>query len=149
MFALVALDALDDDLGGRALLALARLGRFGIGGFLLGVFFRALLRVDAQAREVLREGFAGVEGVVEGGVGFGEPFGAFFGGAAEFTVLFLGEGGLAGGLLRDSRGGTAAAAAAAALLGSLWFGLAARSRTYFWREGTDTAVDYGLGRTGV
>ena len=148
MFALVTLDALDDDFGSRALLALARLSRFGFGGFLLGVFFRALLRVDAQAREVLREGFAGVEGVVEGGVGFGEPFGAFFGGAAEFTVLFLEEGRSAGGLLRDSRGGTAAAAAAA-LLGSLWFGLAARSRTYFWREGTDTAVDYGLGRTGV
>jgi hypothetical protein len=34
-------------------------------------------------------------------------------------------------------------------LGSSWFVLAARSRTYFWRERADAAVDYGLGRTDV
>lgn len=33
-------------------------------------------------------------------------------------------------------------------LGTLGF-LAARSRTYFWREGADAAVDYGLGRADV
>jgi hypothetical protein len=92
VLALVALDALDDDFGGCALLALAGFGGFGFGGFLLGVFFGAFLRVDAEGGEVLGEGFAGVEGGVEGGVRGGEPFGAFLGGAAEFTVL--GEGGL-------------------------------------------------------
>jgi hypothetical protein len=88
VLALVALDALDDDLAGRALFALAGLGRFGFGGFLLGVFFGAFLGVDGEGGEVLRERFGGVEGVIEGGVGFLEPFGAFFGCAAEFTVLF-------------------------------------------------------------
>lgn len=87
VLALVALDALDDDFGGCALLALAGFGGFGFGGFLLGVFFGAFLRVDAEGGEVLVEGFVGVEGGVEGGVGGGEPFGAFFGGAAKFTVL--------------------------------------------------------------
>lgn len=87
VLALVALDALDDDFGGRALLALAGFGGFGFGGFLLGVFLGAFLRVDTERGEVLGERFAGVEGCVEGGVGGGEPFGAFFGGAAEFTVL--------------------------------------------------------------
>lgn len=87
VLALVALDALDDDFGGRALLALAGFGGFGFGGLLLRVFLGAFLCVDAEGGEVLGEGFAGVEGCVEGGVGGGEPFGAFFGGAAEFTVL--------------------------------------------------------------
>jgi hypothetical protein len=80
VFALVALDALDDDFGRCAFLALARFGRFGFGGFLLGV--------DGEGGEVLRERFRGVEGGVEGGVGFREPFGAFFGRAAKFTVLW-------------------------------------------------------------
>ena len=92
MLALVALDALNDDFGGCALLGLAGLGGLGFGGFLLGVFFGALLGVYRQGGEVLREGFAGVEGGVEVGVGGGEPFGAFFGGAAEFTVLLGGRG---------------------------------------------------------
>lgn len=92
MLALVALDALDDDFAGGALLGLAGLGGFGFGGFLLGVFFGALLGVYAEGGEVLGEGFGGVELVVEVGVGGGEPFGAFFGGAAEFTVLL--EGGM-------------------------------------------------------
>lgn len=35
----------------------------------------------------MRERFGGVELCEEGGVGFGEPFGAFLCGAAEFTVL--------------------------------------------------------------
>jgi hypothetical protein len=48
MLALVALDALDDDFGGGALLGLARFGGLGFGGFLLGVFFGALLGVDAE-----------------------------------------------------------------------------------------------------
>lgn len=91
VLALVALDALDDDLGGCALFRLARFGRFGFGGFLLRVFFRAFLGVDAERGEVLAEGFAGVEGCVEGWVRGGEPFGAFLGGAAEFTVLWVGE----------------------------------------------------------
>lgn len=47
MLALVALDALDDDFAGSALLGLTRLGGFGFGGFLLGVFLGALLGVDA------------------------------------------------------------------------------------------------------
>ena len=87
MLALVALDALDDDFGGGALLGLARFGGFGFGGLFLGVFFGALLGVDGEGGEVLGEGFGGVELVVEVGVRGGEPFGAFFGGAAEFTVL--------------------------------------------------------------
>ena len=87
VLALVALDALDDDFGGCAFFGLAGFGGFGFGGFLLGVFFGAFLCVDAEGGEVLRQSFAGVEGCVEGGVGGGEPFGAFFGGAAEFTVL--------------------------------------------------------------
>lgn len=91
MLALVALDALDDDFGGGALLGLARFGGFGFGGFLLGVFFGALLGVYRQGGEVLGEGFGRVELVVEVGVRGGEPFGAFFGGAAEFTVLFGGR----------------------------------------------------------
>jgi hypothetical protein len=70
VFALVALDALDDDFGGCALLGLAGFGRERFGGFLLGVFFGAFLRIDAKGGEVLRQGFAGVEGVVEGRVGF-------------------------------------------------------------------------------
>ena len=57
----------------------------------MGVFFGTVLGVDAEAGEVLGEGFAGVEGCVEGLVGGGEPFGAFFGGAAEFTVLWVGD----------------------------------------------------------
>jgi hypothetical protein len=91
MLALVALDALDDDFGGGALLGLARFGGLGFGGFLLGVFFGALLRVYGEGGEVLGEGFGGVELVEEVWVGGGEPFGAFFGGAAEFTVLLLEE----------------------------------------------------------
>jgi hypothetical protein len=79
VFALVALDALDDDFGRCAFLALSRFGRFGFGGFLLGVFFSAFLGVDGEGGEVLRERFRGVEGGVEGGVGFREPFGALFG----------------------------------------------------------------------
>jgi hypothetical protein len=39
----------------------------------------------------LGQGFGRVELVVEVGVRGGEPFGAFFGGAAEFTVLLLEE----------------------------------------------------------
>ena len=101
MLALVALDALNDDFGGCALLGLAGLGGLGFGGFLLGVFFGALLGVYRQGGQVLGEGFGGVEGGVEVGVGGGEPFGAFFGGAAEFTVL-LGGRGVSGMLL--SRG---------------------------------------------
>jgi hypothetical protein len=89
VFALVALDALDDDFGRGAFLRFARFGRFGFGGFLLGVFLGAFLGVDGERGEVLRERFRGVEGVVEGRVGFREPFGAFFGRAAEFTVLFV------------------------------------------------------------
>lgn len=87
MLALVALDALDDDFGGCALFRLAGFGSFSFGSFFLGVFFGAFLRVDAEGGEVLGEGFTGVEGFVEGWVGGGKPFGAFFGGAAEFTVL--------------------------------------------------------------
>jgi hypothetical protein len=90
VLALVALDALDDDFGGGALLGLAGFRGFGFGGFLLGVFFGALLRVYGEGGEILGEGFAGVELVEEVWVGGGEPFGAFFGGAAEFTVLFVG-----------------------------------------------------------
>jgi hypothetical protein len=97
VLALVALDALDDDFGGGALLGLARLGGLCFGGFLLGVFFGALLGVDAERGQVLGEGFGRVEVVVEVGVRGGEPFGAFFGGAAEFTVLFWGGGLLVSG----------------------------------------------------
>jgi len=87
VLALVALDALDDDFGGCALFGLAGLGGFGFGGFLLGVFLGALLGVDAEGGEVLGQGFGGVELVEEVWVGGGEPFGAFLGRAAEFTVL--------------------------------------------------------------
>jgi hypothetical protein len=48
VLALVALDALDDDFGGCALFGLAGFGGFGFGGFLLGVFFGAFLRVNAE-----------------------------------------------------------------------------------------------------
>lgn len=71
VLALVTLHALDDDLARRALLALAGFGRFGFGSFLLRVFLCALLGVDGQGGEVLRERFGGVELVEEGRVGFG------------------------------------------------------------------------------
>jgi hypothetical protein len=90
VLALVALDALDDDFARGALLGLAGLGGLCFGGFLLGVFFGALLRVYGERGEVLGQGFGGVELVEEVGVRGGEPFGAFFGRAAEFTVLFVG-----------------------------------------------------------
>jgi len=93
VLALVALDALDDDFGGCALLTLARFSCLGFGGFLLGVFFGALLGVDGQRGKVLGERFGRVELVEEGRVGGREPFGAFLGRAAEFTVL-LGGGGV-------------------------------------------------------
>jgi hypothetical protein len=142
VLALVALDALDDDFGGRALLALAGFGGFGFGGFLLGVFLGAFLRVDAERGEVLVEGFVGVEGGVEGWVGGREPFGAFLGGAAEFTVL-------AG---RDMLVSCSFEVCTAFYAATAWYvhvSLAARSRTYFWRKRADAAVDYGLGRTDV
>jgi hypothetical protein len=67
-------------------------------------------------------------------VGFREPLGAFLGRAAEFTVL-LGE-----CLVSEGSCG----------YGAAWESmLAARSRTYFWGQGADAAVDYGLGRTDV
>lgn len=91
VLALVALHALDDDLARRALLALAGLRRLGFGGLLLRVFLRALLGVDAQAGQVLRERFRGVQRGVERRVCFFEPFGAFLGRAAELTVLKDGQ----------------------------------------------------------
>ena len=87
MLALVALDALDDDFARGALLAFARFGCFGFGGFLLRVFFGAFLRVDGEGGEVGGQGFGAVElGVLRGRVRC-EPVFAFFRRAAEFTVL--------------------------------------------------------------
>lgn len=91
VLALVALHALDDDLARRALLALAGFRRLRFGGLLLCVFLRALLGVDAQAGEVLRERFGRVQRGVERRVCFFEPFGAFLGRAAKFTVLENGQ----------------------------------------------------------
>jgi hypothetical protein len=133
VLALVALDALDDHFAGGALLGLARFGGLGFGGFLLGVFFGALLGVDGQGGEILGERFRRVEGVVEVRVGGREPFLAFFGRAAEFTVLLRREGEVSewyfGGLC------------------VVW--IATKSRTYFWGERADAAVDYRLGRADV
>lgn len=61
MLPLIALDALDDDLARSTLLALPRLCCFGLGGFLLCVFFGALLGVDAEGGEVLGCGVGRVQ----------------------------------------------------------------------------------------
>lgn len=123
VFALVALDALDDDLARGALLGLLALGGFSFGSLLRGVLLRALLGVDAEGAEVLREGLVAVDLGVEVGVVGEEPVGALFGGAAVFTVLVrmpgqwdVGEGA----------------------------GWAAVVLTYFGWEGADAAVDDGL-----
>lgn len=63
-FAFVALDAFDDDFGREAFLFFARGGRFGFGGFLLGVFFGAFESVGGEGAKVGGEGFGGVEGGV-------------------------------------------------------------------------------------
>jgi len=65
VFALVALDALDDDAAGGALFRLARLGSFGLLGFFVRVLFGALLGVEAEGAEV---GCYGVCGGVGGNV---------------------------------------------------------------------------------
>ena len=87
VFPFVALDTFDIDFGGGSFFGFARLGCFRFGGFLLGVFFCPGLGVNAEGAEVLAECFGGVELRVQVWVVFGEPFGAFLGGAAVFTVL--------------------------------------------------------------
>jgi hypothetical protein len=59
VFALVALDALDQDLRRCELFGAARFGGRGFGGFLLRVFFGAFLGIDGEGREVLFYGFWG------------------------------------------------------------------------------------------
>lgn len=61
VFAFVAFDSLDDDFGGGAFFCVSGFSCLGFGCFLLGVFFGALLGVDAQGGEVLGESFGGVE----------------------------------------------------------------------------------------
>jgi len=57
VFALVALDALNEDLGRGELFGAASFCGRGFCGFLLRVFFCALLCVDGEGREVLGYGF--------------------------------------------------------------------------------------------
>lgn len=91
-FPLVPLHALDVHFRGGALFALPRFLSFGFGGFLLGVFFGAFLRVYGEGGEVLGSGVGAVEFRVQVWVVGGEPVGAFFGCAAVFTVLKKREG---------------------------------------------------------
>lgn len=86
----IPLDPLDNDFGLGQPLRLPRLGRFGFGGFLLRVFLGALLGVYGECRQVGRDGVGRVELGVQGGVVRLKPVFAFFGGAAEFTVLLSG-----------------------------------------------------------
>ena len=87
VLALIALHAFDDDFRGGALLGLAGLAGGGFGGFLLCVAVGAFLGVDGEAAEVLGEGVFAVQAAMEAGVVGGEPFFAFLGCAAVFTVL--------------------------------------------------------------
>lgn len=57
VFALVAFDAFDEDLGGGEFFGAAGFGRRGFCGFLLGVFFGAFLGVDREGGEILFYGF--------------------------------------------------------------------------------------------
>lgn len=70
VFTFVALDALDDDLAGSALLRRTRLGGFGFGGFFVSVLFGAFLGVNREGAEVGGDGRVGVQGAVELGVVF-------------------------------------------------------------------------------
>jgi hypothetical protein len=57
VFALVALDALDEDFGGREFFGAPGFGGGGFCGFFLRVFFGAFLGVEGEGGEVLFDGF--------------------------------------------------------------------------------------------
>jgi hypothetical protein len=57
VFTLVALDALDENLGGCELLGATGFGGGGFCSFLLGVLFGAFLSIDGEGGEVLFYGF--------------------------------------------------------------------------------------------